>query len=158
MSIKEKLMNIQVELKANKSRYNKFGDYYHRNLEDIYEGIKPLLLKYKATLTVDTELFPLGDRIFRKAVATLQDVESDEKVSNTTTIQESLEKKGMSSEQSSGASQAYCVKYCLNLLFCLDDSKDADSMDNTEKKEKKEDTKKVGTVPSFKKNNNATWE
>lgn len=36
--------DIQLNLKAPKTQYNKFGEYYYRNLEDILTAVKPLLL------------------------------------------------------------------------------------------------------------------
>lgn len=156
MTLKEKLMYIQTELKAGKTRYNKFGDYYHRNLEDIYEAVKPLLAKHKVILTVNNDLFELSGKIFRKAIATLIDVESEETINNYTIVQESLEpRKGMTIEQQNGASQSYLVKYCLNLLFCLDDAKDADNTPSEKEIEAKSDTPKTGKIgkaPSFSKN------
>ena len=50
MSVYEKLLDIQMELKAPKNQLNKFGGYNYRNCEDILESLKPLLQKYKATL------------------------------------------------------------------------------------------------------------
>ena len=35
MNIREKLLDIQIELKAPKSQYNNFGKYSYRNCEDI---------------------------------------------------------------------------------------------------------------------------
>jgi hypothetical protein len=148
MHIKEKLMNIQVELKANKSRYNKFGDYHHRNLEDIYESVKPLLFKYKLTLLIDNELHDVCGKIFRKSIATLMDVESDDVIKCSTYVQESLEAKGLAPEQNSGKSSSYGDKYCLNKLFCLDDTKDADASNDHGKEEKAIDPKNSFKKPS----------
>ena len=35
MNIYEKLLNVQVELKAPKGQFNKFGNYKYRSSEDI---------------------------------------------------------------------------------------------------------------------------
>ena len=40
MNLSEKLMNIQVELKAPKNLYNSFGKYKYRNAEGICEAVK----------------------------------------------------------------------------------------------------------------------
>ena len=53
MELREKLLNIQSELKAPKNQTNKFGGYNYRSCEDILEAVKPLLLKHKATLTIE---------------------------------------------------------------------------------------------------------
>ena len=51
-----KLTEIQNELKAKKSCYNKFGKYHYRKCEDILEAVKPLLLKHKLLLTLSDEI------------------------------------------------------------------------------------------------------
>ena len=52
MNLSEKLMNIQVELKAPKNLYNSFGKYKYRNAEGICEAVKPFLKKYNVVLTL----------------------------------------------------------------------------------------------------------
>ena len=60
----EKLSKIQVELKAPKNQYNKFGDYKYRNCEDILEAVKPLCYKNRTTLVVEDEVVLHGDRYY----------------------------------------------------------------------------------------------
>ena len=62
MSIYEKLLSIQTELKAPKSQYNKFGGYNYRNCEDILEALKPLLKQHNATVLLTDEIENIGDR------------------------------------------------------------------------------------------------
>ena len=114
MSIKEKLLTIQTELKAQKSQLNKFGGYNYRSLEDIYEALKPLLKKTNTILLVDNDLEVFAEKIFRKSTAILKDVDTDEEVRTHTYTQEGIEKKGMSPEQCSGSTASYSDKYCLN--------------------------------------------
>ena len=130
------MLVIQTKLKAHKSQRNSFGNYNYRSLEDIFEAVKPLLEETKTTLTMRDELEVFNGIIFRKSIATLSDVESDEKVETHTFTQESLERKGMSPEQCSGSVSSYGSKYCLNKLFCIDDTKDADT-DEAEKQGQK---------------------
>ena len=61
MNIYEKLLGIQCELNAPKSNYNSFGKYSYRNCEDILEAVKPLLIKYKATLIITDEMVVIGE-------------------------------------------------------------------------------------------------
>jgi len=134
MNIYEKLSAVQTELKAPKNQYNSFGKYNYRSLEDINESVKPLLKKYRLSLTVSDSPIIIGDRIYIETTATLIDVEKpSERVINKASARESLTKKGMDDSQITGATSSYARKYCLNGLFCLDDTKDADSMDNTKK-------------------------
>ena len=52
------------------------------------------------------------------------------KIINTAYAREAATKKGMDDSQITGSTSSYARKYCLNGLFCIDDTKDADSMDN----------------------------
>ena len=127
MNIKEKLMNIQQELKAPKGQYNSFSNFKYRSCEDILESVKPLLAKYKCVLTISDELVNIGERYYIKATATLADIESEDIESNIAYARESLEKRGMDDSQITGATSSYARKYSLNGLFAIDDTKDADT-------------------------------
>jgi len=142
MNIKEKLMNIQQELKAPKGQRNSFGNYNYRSCEDILESVKPILSKYKCVLTISDELVNIGERYYIKAQATLADVEDQDMVSNIAYARESLEKKGMDDSQITGATSSYARKYALNGLFAIDDTKDADTDEYHKQTNKTEKTKK----------------
>lgn len=137
MNIYEKLLGIQTELKAPKSQYNGFGKYNYRNCEDILEAVKPLLAKYKATLKISDELVLIGERYYIKATAELIDIETGETTVNTAYAREEAEKKSMDGSQVTGASSSYARKYALNGLFAIDDTKDSDTTNTGDKKEKK---------------------
>ena len=127
MGVSEKLMKVQSELKAPKNSYNSFGKYKYRSCEDILEGLKPVLSKYKASLYISDSLEIVGDRYYVKATATFVDTETNEQVQNTAFARESDDKKGMDSSQVTGATSSYARKYALNGLFLIDDTKDADT-------------------------------
>lgn len=127
MEFKEKLMQIQTELKAPKNLYNSFGKYKYRNAEGIQEALKPYLNKYGCTLILSDKVEQYGERIYIKATAILYDIESDERVIAEAYAREALEKKGMDESQITGTASSYARKYALNGLFLLDDTKDADS-------------------------------
>lgn len=127
------LQVIQHELKAPKNQENKFGGYRYRSCEDIMEAVKPLLDKNEATLTVADDIVLIGDRYYVKATATLLDSKGGEVLAQTTAFaREPVAKKGMDESQITGAASSYARKYALNGLFCIDDTKDADTMDNRE--------------------------
>ena len=128
MNIREKLLDIQIELKTPKSQYNNFGKYSYRNCEDILEAVKPLLADNKCTLAVKDEIVLIGDRYYVKATATLADIEKEDTIVTTAYAREELEKKGMDASQLTGATSSYARKYALNGLFCIDDTKDADTL------------------------------
>lgn len=125
MTLLQKLAKVQLELKAPKSNYNKFGGFYYRSLEDILEAVKPLLDKHGLTLTISDEPVLIGDRFYIKATARISDGKETFEV--TAYAREAAGKKGMDEAQVTGASSSYARKYCLNGLFLIDDTKDPDT-------------------------------
>lgn len=126
-----KLRQVQMKLKAPKSQINSFGGYKYRNCEDILEAVKPLLDEAKLTLVLSDELLNIGDRYYVQATATVYDEESGQ-VSVRAIAREEETKKGMDAAQITGSASSYARKYALNGLFNIDDTKDADSHDNTQ--------------------------
>lgn len=121
----ENLVKIQNELKVPKTNVNAFGKYKYRTAEDILEAVKPILLKYNATLTLSDEILSILNKVFLKATAKLNE-----------TIcygyAELAEHKGMSAEQATGTASSYARKYALNGLFLIDETEsDADSQKPT---------------------------
>lgn len=136
MQIEEKLLMIQSELKAPKNQFNKFGNYKYRSCEDILEAVKPLLAKYKCTLVVEDEIAFIGGRFYVMAKAMLYDVEKrGDSISSKAFAREEETKKGSDGSQITGSSSSYARKYCLNGLFLIDDTRDADAT-NTHGKDK----------------------
>lgn len=131
MGFIEKIVAIQSELKAPKGQYNSFGKYNYRSCEDILEGVKPLLTKHGLVLTIQDSIDLIGDRFYVKATATITD--GKEQLSTSAYARESLDKKGMDASQVTGATSSYARKYALNGLLAIDDTKDADTMDNSKK-------------------------
>ena len=125
--IKEKLVSIQQELKAPKGQFNSFGKYRYRSCEDILEAVKPILAEHKVIMTISDDVVMVGDRIYVKAIARLEDAEGDGFIINTAWAREENEKKGMDGSQITGTASSYARKYCLNGLFLIDDTKDADT-------------------------------
>lgn len=136
MTIYQKLLQIQNELKCPKSLYNSFGKYSYRSAEIILENVKPLCLRHSVVLTLTDGIENIGNRYYVKATATLTDIENGKEVSNTAYAREEEFKKGMDGSQITGSCSSYARKYALNGLFCLDDIKDADTMDNTDSNKK----------------------
>ena len=156
MNIFEKLLAIQQELKAPKGQYNSFGKYNYRSCEDILEAVKPICAKYNAVLTVSDELIYMGDRYYIKATAKLVDTDTINEmqlfsrvVENTAFAREEETKKGMDGSQITGTASSYARKYALNGLFCIDDTKDADTDEfkkQAEKPEPKIDAKYIELI------------
>lgn len=137
MSVYEKLSKVQTELKAPKGQYNSFGKYKYRSCEDILEAVKPLNAKHGVVLTVGDEVVEISNRFYVKATATFVDIESGEKIINTALAREDDSKKGMDGSQITGTASSYARKYCLNGLFCIDDTKDADTDEYRHQQERK---------------------
>lgn len=123
-------MTIQAELKAPKGQENSFGHYKYRSCEDILEAVKPLLQKNDTKLVIYDELQNIGDRYYVKATAELSHGTGD-KILVSAYAREEETKKGMDASQITGAASSYARKYALNGLFLIDDTKDADTMDNS---------------------------
>jgi len=159
----EILNKIQQNLNCPKNLYNKFGNYSYRSAEAILEAVKPLL--GDAVLTISDEIvhFPVGeesklieikdskgshqeiigaDRFYVKATATIS-IDGQDEVSVSAYAREVENKKGMDDAQITGSASSYARKYALNGLFLIDDTKDADTMDNTAKPTPKKTEPKV---------------
>lgn len=128
ITFQQKVVAIQSMLKAPKGQYNSFGKYNYRSCEDILEGVKPLLSEQELILTIEDSIEMIGDRYYVKATATLSD--GTNSISTSAYARESLDKKGMDASQVTGATSSYARKYALNGLLCIDDTKDADTMNN----------------------------
>jgi hypothetical protein len=127
----EKLIKIQGKLKVPKGQTNSFGGYKYRSCEDILEAVKPLCVAEGLLLVVTDEIVAVGDRVYVKATVTL--IDGDKAVTVSAFARESLVKKGMDDSQITGAASSYARKYALNGMFLIDDTKDADTQDNTVK-------------------------
>ena len=120
------LVNIQNELKAPKSNFNSFGKYRYRSAEDILTAVKPLLAKYSCSMTITDEVVFIGGRFYIKATATITDEDGNTE-SVSAFAREDESKKGMDGSQITGTASSYSRKYCLNGMFLIDDTKDADT-------------------------------
>jgi hypothetical protein len=140
------LIKIQQELKAPKNQRNNFGNYNYRSCEDILEAVKPLLAKHNCLLTLTDKMVEVGGRVYVEATAEF----ASEGFQTTVKAyaREAESKKGMDDSQITGAASSYARKYALNGLFCIDDTKDADTQKPPEdtKKEKGDLVKTLETL------------
>ncbi len=150
MTLHEKMVAIQSDLKAPKGQTNAFGKYRYRSCEDILEAVKPLLKQHNLILTLSDSIVEVGGRVYVRASVRL----SGEPVPDSSQGQyaevfafarESQDKKGMDDAQITGAASSYARKYALNGLFCIDDTKDADTMDNRKKQPEEDFNEKFNT-------------
>ncbi len=143
-----KLLIIQSELKAPKGQYNSFGKYKYRSCEDILEAVKPLCAKTGVALTLHDDVIQIGERFYVRATATLHDCESPDDITVTAYAREELDKKGMDGSQVTGTSSSYARKYALNGMFCIDDTKDADTDEYAAKTGKEKAPAKKANAPT----------
>jgi hypothetical protein len=123
MNINLKLITIQTNLKAKKSRYNKFGDYKYRSAEDILEAIKPLLDELKLYVTInETILAAEGDFPIIESKATISDGENA--IHATAIVGVDITQKGMAMPQRFGTASSYAKKYSLGNLLLIDTQDD----------------------------------
>lgn len=140
----KKLATIQSRLKAPKNQYNTFGKYKYRSCEDILEALKPLANEQGCTITIEDSPIMVGEWHYIQATATLSDGYNSKSVKAY--ARESETKSGMDSSQITGTASSYARKYALNGLFAIDDTKDADTMDNRPKAEPNPEAKELAKV------------
>ena len=125
----KKLLKVQSELKAPKGQLNKFGNYRYRSQEDILEAVKPLLAENELLMTISDNIVNADGRFYIEA--TVRVSHGDDEVVVTAYAREAETKKGMDESQITGTASSYARKYALNALYLIDDTKDADTMDNS---------------------------
>jgi len=132
-TLHQKLNYIQSNLKVEKGRTNSFGKYKYRNLDDIFEALKPLLKETESIITVTDEIVCVNGFNYIKARVNFMSENDDGMSSNIYSegwAREPVTRKGMDDSQITGSTSSYARKYAMNGLFAIDDTADADSMDN----------------------------
>ena len=99
-TITQVLSEIQSKLKAPKNQFNSFGKYNYRNLEDILEALKPILLEYSAAINLIDEIVQVGERYYVKTTAIL--LWNGQTIDSAAYARESESKKGMDDAQVTG--------------------------------------------------------
>jgi hypothetical protein len=126
MSLHEKLSRIQVEFKANKSKWNSFGKYNFRSAEDILEALKPFNEKYAVYFVIKEHVTYNGSLPIMLSSATIHDVDGIESIEATAVVGVDLVQKGMQTPQAFGSASSYGKKYALGNLLLIDDTQDPD--------------------------------
>ena len=142
MHLSEKLSRIQIEFKAEKSKFNKFGNYKFRSSEDILEALKPMNKKYNVYFTINETLINANPPIMA-SVATIFDCDSLISIDCQSVVGIDLEQKGMAMPQRYGSASSYAKKYALGNLLLIDDTADADATNNHSTVKKNEPKEKI---------------
>ena len=129
LSLHEKLSKIQVEFKANKTKWNSFGKYNFRSAEDILEALKPYNEKYGVSFTINETLIGVeGANVpLLESTATIFDNNGINEISATAIVGVDLQQKGMQVPQQFGSASSYGKKYALGNLLLIDDTQDPDA-------------------------------
>jgi hypothetical protein len=135
LSLNEKLSRIQIEFKANKSRFNSFGKYNFRSAEDILEGLKPFNEKYGVSFTITEKLvsWATDHAPIIESVATIYDNNGINEMCCSAIVGVDLNQKGMQVPQQFGSASSYAKKYALGNLLLIDDTQDADAVNKHDK-------------------------
>lgn len=145
ISLIEKLVKAQTEIKAPKNQWNAFGKYKYRNAEDIQESAKPILADLGLALTLSDTVVQVGERYYVQSTASVSDGIGELRV--TAFAREDESRKGMTESQVTGCASSYARKYALGGLFLLDDTRDDDSEQRTAQATPKPAVQKPTTTP-----------
>lgn len=124
-----RFIELKNEISVGKGVRNNYGGFYYRTVEQIFEALKPLELKYNILVEIDSELRVYNEKLFHEATATARDVESGEIITKKTSYAEFQPKDtkvNMNESQLSGSVESYAIKRALQMLVGLDDGLDAD--------------------------------
>ena len=127
LSIQQKLLKVQTELKAPKNQYNSFGKYKYRSQEDILEAVKPLCAKYELCLIITSETVEICGQPFVNATVKVFTQQDEPIIEVSVQSAVDFSKKGMLLEQTSASATSFARKYALGGMFLIDDTKDADA-------------------------------
>ena len=135
LSLNEKLSRIQIEFKANKSRFNSFGKYNFRSAEDILEGLKPFNEKYGVSFTITEKLIDtLGEQQLPIILSIAKIIDNNGlELEATAIVGVDLNQKGMQVPQQFGSASSYAKKYALGNLLLIDDTQDSDAVNKHDK-------------------------
>lgn len=122
LTLHDKLIDIQQNLKVPKLRENEFGGFNYRSVEDIENAVKPFLKKHNLALMFHDEMVAVGDRVYVKATATLSN--DTERICATAYAREAEKPKAKTDDaQLTGGCSSYARKYAAQGLFLIDDGK-----------------------------------
>jgi hypothetical protein len=127
LNLAQKLSEIQIKFKAQKTRYNSFGKYHFRSAEDLLEGLKPFNAQYGVFFTVSEDYLYSHDLPVIISKAAIHDIMSDAVIEVKAIVGVDLQQKGMQTPQAFGSASSYGKKYALGNLLLIDDTADADA-------------------------------
>lgn len=137
LSIQERIVIVQNELKVPKEKFNSYANFKYRSLEDILEAVKPLLKEQNLLMTISDEPIHIEGRFWIKANVCIQDFANEDNYFEVSGYAREAESKTkMDDAQVTGMASTYARKYALNGLFLIDDNQDPDDLKPEVKKPK----------------------
>ncbi len=133
MTLKEKLLDIQLKLNVPKNKENKFGGFMYRSLEDIQAALKDYEEAHKVLFTLTYDVRLVGDYVYIVATVKAIDTERDEVMEVSAPARDAIDKKGMDAPQVTGTASSYAAKRAYAGLLNIDDEVDTDGLDNRQK-------------------------
>ena len=155
LPLNEKLSRIQIEFKANKSRFNSFGKYNFRSAEDILEGLKPFNEKYGVSFTITEGLISQNPPILTSTAKIIDN--NGLELESTAIVGVDLNQKGMQVPQQYGSASSYAKKYALGNLLLIDDTQDADAVNKHDKGVNAADLVNLSDVANNAPTNDKKW-
>lgn len=144
LSIQERIVIVQNELKVPKEKFNSYANFKYRSLEDILEAVKPLLKEQNLLMTISDEPIHIEGRFWIKANVCIQDFASEDNYFEVSGYAREAESKTkMDDAQVTGMASTYARKYALNGLFLIDDTQDPDDLEPESPKAKKPEIKET---------------
>ena len=132
MTFHDKLVDLQVNFKAAKTKTNNFGKYAFRSSEDVLEALKPHLERLGLIVTTNEELVSTDNGLpIIQSTSTITD--GTEVKSATAIVGVDLAQKGMATPQQFGSASSYAKKYSLGCLLAIDNTEDADATNTHDK-------------------------
>lgn len=146
----KELATIIERLKVPKDKENTFGKYKYRSCESILESVKPIVAEQGCVLNLSDDIVSIDGVHYVKATATII-LPSGDRFHSQGFAREDFDKKGMDAPQMTGTASSYARKYALNGLFCIDDTKDADTDEYAKENARRMQIKGVPQTPPTKK-------
>lgn len=142
---------IQTKLSVTKGKYNKFGDFNYRSIEDIFEALKPLLEETQCSFTFDDEVVVIGERYYIQSTGTFTNSKG-ESITRKTYAREPENRAKQDDAMCTGSSISYCHKYLLSNFFLISNGvDDPDSTHEFGKGDKKSEEKQsIANKPTAK--------
>lgn len=142
LSIRERIVIVQNELRAPKNKFNSYANFKYRSLEDILEAVKPLLKEQHLLMTISDSPVCINGRFWIKATINVHDFNNTFPSFQVCGYAREAESKvKMDDAQVTGMASTYARKYALNGLFLIDDNQDPDDLNPEEKGKEKKETK-----------------